>query len=178
MKYKIIQDTLCFGKDGEILSDVKAELLNIPILLEKGFIEEVKEDGKKWRAEKREEYYYVRDDGLVEKDKDSYSEIENYRYLTGNYFQTYKLAQQKRVRDLAIARVNNRIRELQGGEMSLEEIMGIDISKYEIYFDFNDNQYYSCKYTFSYYISVFLPIRTKEIAQQIIKEHKNDLDLI
>ena len=56
MKYKIIQDILCFGKYGEILSDTEEELLNISKLLEKGILEEVKEEGKKLREDYKEEY--------------------------------------------------------------------------------------------------------------------------
>ena len=184
MKYKIIQDNLRFGEEGEILPDAEAELLNIPILLEigiflleKGYIEEVKEDWKRWRADRDKLYYYLGEEGEINHRKDDYNFYDDFRYDIGNYFKTQEEAQQKLDRDLAIARVNNRIRELQGGEVSREEMMDIEIYNWEIFYNVYDKKYdYSCSH--NYFLPILLPIRTKEISQQIIKECKYDLDII
>ncbi len=177
MKYKIIQDNLRFGEEGEILPDAEAELLNIPILLEKGFIEEVKEDWKRWRAEIGERYYNVSADGEIEDFSEGDNKWNYYKYITGNYFKTQEEAQQKLDRDLAIARVNNRIRELQGGDMSVEEKINYWKRKYDIIYISPKKQYDWRLYN-DYHQFILLPIRTQEIAYQIIKECKDDLDII
>ncbi len=176
MKYKIIQDILCFGKYGEILSDTEEELLNISKLLEKGILEEVKEDWKRWRAEIGERYYNVSADGEIEDFSEGDNKWNYYKYITGNYFKTQEEAQQKLDRDLAIARVNNRIRELQGGEVSREEMM--DVSKYYIYYHSVNKEYWLDSWNFRVINSELLNIKDWEIGKQIIKECKDDLDII
>ena len=49
---------------------------------------------KRWRAEENEEYFTVRDDGYINKYVDIYSTDDDYKYNLGNYFRTYKEAEE------------------------------------------------------------------------------------
>ena len=180
-KYKVLKKHTIDFTIGEIRTDGNLfnsqEDLSIEKLIEKGIIEEVKEDWKRWRAEIGERYYNVSADGEIEDFSEGDNKWNYYKYITGNYFQTREQAQQKLDRDLAIVSVNNRIRELQGGEVSREEMMDIEIYNWEIFYNVYDKKYdYSCSH--NYFLPILLPIRTKEISQQIIKECKDDLDII
>lgn len=73
---------------------------------------------KRWRAEENEEYFTVRDDGYINKYVDIYSTDDDYKYNLGNYFRTYKEAEEvlkskewqefwEKVRNGEIGGVNN-----------------------------------------------------------------------
>ncbi len=177
-KYKITElgETSKYKK-GQIITEEDFDISWIELGIKIGCMEEVKEDWKRWRADRDKLYYYLGEEGIINDRRDDYNFYDDFRYDIGNYFQTQEQAQQKKDRDLAIARVNNRIRELQGGEVSREEMMDIEIYNWEIFYNVYDKKYdYSCSH--NYFLPILLPIRTKEISQQIIKECKDDLDLI
>ena len=173
-KYRTIKDHQFTFTKGEIDTEETLKELDIPKLIEQGIIEEVKDECKRWRAKYNDKYYTIKSGGCVDYFYEISEYIDDCNYLTGNYFQTRELAQQKLDRDLAICRVNDRIRELQGGEISMEEMMDYKIKKYYLYYSL-----YRKEYDFTFIIpSIIIAIRTKEISQQIIKECKDDLDLI
>ena len=49
---------------------------------------------KRWRAKENEEYFTIRDDGYINKYVDIYSTDDDYKYNLGNYFRTYKEAEE------------------------------------------------------------------------------------
>ena len=49
---------------------------------------------KRWRAKENEEYFIIKDDGYINKYVDIYSTDDDYKYNLGNYFRTYKEAEE------------------------------------------------------------------------------------
>lgn len=49
---------------------------------------------KRWRAKENEEYFTIRDDGYINKYVDIDSTDDDYKYNLGNYFRTYKEAEE------------------------------------------------------------------------------------
>ena len=49
---------------------------------------------KRWRAKENEEYFTIKDDGYINKYVDIYSTDDDYKYNLGNYFRTYKEAEE------------------------------------------------------------------------------------
>ena len=176
-KYKTIKDHQFTFTKGEIDTEETLKELDIPKLIEQGIIEEVKEDWKKWRAKYNDKYYTIKSGGSVVCLYEISQPEDYFNYLTGNYFKTREQAQQKKDRDLAIARVNNRIRELQAGEMSMEEMMNREISKYYLYYSLYQKEYDFTFYN-NFHQSIIIAMRNIKISEQIIKECKNDLDVI
>ena len=78
--------------------------LNVPFIIENIYIEELKRTVdeynekygilKRWRAKENEEYFTIRDDGYINKYVDIYCTDDDYKYNLGNYFRTYKEAEE------------------------------------------------------------------------------------
>ena len=49
---------------------------------------------KRWRAEENEEYFTIKDDGHINRYVDIYCTDDDYKYNLGNYFRTYKEAEE------------------------------------------------------------------------------------
>lgn len=49
---------------------------------------------KRWRAKENEEYFTIKGDGYINKYVDIYSTDDDYKYNLGNYFRTYKEAEE------------------------------------------------------------------------------------
>lgn len=68
---------------------------------------------KRWRAKTNEEYFTIKDDGYINKYVDIYSTDDDYKYNLGNYFRTYKEAEEvlksKEYRDFWSKVRNNKI---------------------------------------------------------------------
>ena len=184
-KYKITElgETSKYKK-GQIITEEDFDISWIELGIKIGCMEEVKEEGKeevkdegkRWRADRDKSYYYLGEEGIINDRRDDYNFYDDFRYDIGNYFQTEELAQQKLDRDLAICRVNDKIRELQGGEMSMKEL--VDVSKYYIYYHSVNKEYWLDSWNFRVINSELLNIKDWEIGKQIIKECKDDLDII
>lgn len=56
-------------------------------------LEEKKPSRKRWRAEKNQEYWYIRSDGDVDDDIELHYEMDNWKYSIGNYFKTKEEAE-------------------------------------------------------------------------------------
>ena len=48
----------------------------------------------RWRAKENEEYFTIKDDGYINKYVDIYCTDDDYKYNLGNYFRTYKEAEE------------------------------------------------------------------------------------
>lgn len=141
-KYKITElgETSEYKKD-QIITEKDFPIYWIELGIKIGCIEEVKEEGNRWRARNGEDFYYIGAYGKCNLRTERYLPETDYLYITGNYFKTPEQAQQKLDRDLAIARVNDRIRELQGGEISMEELMDNIKPKYYIHYIMSNKEY-------------------------------------
>lgn len=131
---------------------------------------------KNWRAEKGEDYYFIDYYGEVEIEKEDFQEIDDYHFNTLNYHRTKKLAQAYLDKQIAIGRVTRAIWTANDGwEADLEE--GTDC-KYSFYYHLK-NKEIKIDYDSIFISSFTLPyIKTEEIAEQIKKDHKEDLELI
>ncbi len=136
-------------------------------------ITEPKQSFKRWRAENGGEYFFVDSCGFVESGYDSNHTAENYRHLTGNYFQTREEAESHKARQEAIGRVTHAIVEAnEGWEPEDDDIMWT--------ISWNTNGYRPLNLMHN---STMLPVlfpwmNTRGIALSIISSHKEDLDLL
>ena len=139
-------------------------------------ITEPKQSFKRWRAKKGQPYFYVDGMGEIIRVDDIYDSIDNYRYLTFNYFPTREEAESYKARQEAIGRVTHAIIEAnEGWEPNWED--GTQI-KYRIIYlhsiedlEVNNDAVEQNIVTVPY-------CRTNGIALSIISSHKEDLDLI
>lgn len=127
---------------------------------------------KRWRAKKGEEYFYLLPGSALSIDNENWYDCDNWRFDIWNYFKTKEEAEQARDRQLAIMRVNDRIDELnQGWEHNN------NWKRCYIYFwdKFQVDYYNIGRYNNPLIIK---HCKTEEIANQIIAEMKDDLNLI
>lgn len=137
---------------------------------------------KDWRAEKGDYYYYVDDLGEVDGDEEEVYDSDDYRYTTGNYFQTKEEAEAYRdeqlangPRNKAIRRVNARIKELNDGWVA--DWSDTDQKKFTIYWA-SAVKDFSVTYDDDIFCLSLSYIKSQEIANQIIDEMRDDLLVI
>ena len=139
------------------------------------YIEPEKKEYKRWRAEKWEYYYRIKNDGSIDDIQEELDNIDYWVYNIGNYYQTEEEATKERYKRLAIVRVNDAI-------LSLNEWWKPDWKddeeKYSIIYErkydgfaIANNSYTKRDLSISY-------MKSEEIADKIIKEHQEDLKLI
>lgn len=133
---------------------------------------------KNWRAEKGGGYYYVDDCGEIECDTESFYSEDNYRYTTGNYFQTKKEAIAHRDRQLAIGRVTHAIIEANDG---WEPDWGTGVEgKYSIYYSHDDKKFRVANW-FSKHLQHLQNIpycKSEELLEKIKDDYQDDLRVI
>lgn len=119
------------------------------------------------------ERYYLSTSLEIDYNIEANDEIDNSFYNYWNYYRTEEEAEKARDKQLAIVRVNDRIDELN--EWWLHDTISTEA------------KYYICSYWSEYIIDAcfyegysfnFKYMKTRKIAQQIIDEMKDDLDLI
>lgn len=131
---------------------------------------------KPWRAEVGQPYWNARDWGFVSFMTETECELNDYHYLTGNYYRTREEAEKALERQKAIGRVTHRIYELNDGwepDWSDE-----NQEKYNIHYDHEVEEF---DWSIGRYLNpqFILPnMASQEIANQIIAEMKDDLRLI
>ncbi len=77
---------------------------SIPKFIENEYVEDLKQVidlvndlygiQKRWRAKENEEYFTIKDDGHINRYVDIYCTDDDYKYNLGNYFRTYKEAEE------------------------------------------------------------------------------------
>lgn len=85
-----IEDSYKNIREFELITDEQKKLLE-------NFVDCVnKEYGiiKRWRAKENEEYFTIKDDGHINRYVDIYCTDDDYKYNLGNYFRTYKEAEE------------------------------------------------------------------------------------
>lgn len=128
---------------------------------------------KRWRGCQKQEYWAINDkDGHILAFEEWGDEMDNYRYITGNYFKTEEEAEEykenfitkQKLKDLAL-RLNKGV-EFDWKDMSQ--------GKYFIYYLYNQGLRYHCA-TRSHYVGQiycldenFLHIATQEIGEEAL----------
>lgn len=80
-------------KDTLILAYAKRTLDKFPNILTDWFEEIEESKNKRWRAEYGEGYWYVSDGGYICRGTEDRHDVDDHRFLTGNYFKTRKEAE-------------------------------------------------------------------------------------
>ena len=126
--------------------------------------------GKAFRAERGGEYWMVHIDGNVEKMNERGGAVDNYLYLTGNYFRTEAEAIAYKALQEATGRVTHAINEANGGW----EPDGTH-SKWSFFL--NDNHFHTD--VDMHNINAYtLPYLKPDTAEKILEEHEEDLRVI
>lgn len=131
---------------------------------------ELKEEkNKPWRAEEDGCYWRLFSDGTKYRVTDLRIDVDNYNYLTGNYSQTEAGIDAHKASQLAIGRVTHAILEANGE---------FDQSSYQLVITPNGklDGYAHAKGVI--FAGVLPAISSREVAEQIIKDHEADLKLI
>lgn len=155
----------------------KKEILLEKIEELKKEIEEIdKKNDLNWRVKNGERYWCITTNGEIASLNDTDHFYDDYRWETGNYFKTEVEAEVYKDRQLAVGRINRRINELNAGW--IPNWKDIDEKKWNIY-KLSPYLEYMSSYTSDYQECLLLNYcKTEEITEQIIKGHKEDLDLI
>ena len=165
-EYKVDNDII---RAGETICSSDCVLEADSFLLENGFIEEVKED-KRWREDKNGKYFAVDGEGDVMEYFECNHYVDNFRYLTGNYFKTQEEAQSYKGKLIATQRLTDIINEKNGDWVADWE--NVEERKYSIGEHVID-------FTFILKTFSLLPyIKSQEICEEIIRDHKDLLDAI
>ena len=133
-------------------------------------IEKLKSFNKKGRVNKWETYYFINSclEAIQEIETENIEDEKRWEYW--NYYKTKEEVAQIRDRQLAIVRVNNRIKELNEWFVFNENVEKYNIYHYKKFY-INEDFLYKTS-------SIINPCKTYNIAQQIISEMKDDLNLI
>lgn len=67
---------------------------------------------KRWRAEYQGWYYYISNNGYITPEREDFHLIDDYRYNTGNYYQTREEAEKARNKQLLLQRYSDFIYEI------------------------------------------------------------------
>lgn len=148
-------------------------------LVKAGYVK-AKKEHKRWRGEDTESYYFTTpaSDNPIESCDELNDDWDNFRYETGNYYQTEELAQAALDRQLALVRVNDRILELNEGWEPEKENSGavkwlIGCERHRGRLLLSAGQW------FSFDLGTKIDcIKNKYVAEQIISECKDDLKVI
>lgn len=130
----------------------------------------------RWRAEKGDTYFVVCELFRIMDFIEYGNELDDFRYLVRNYFSTEEECENYIKREKAIARVSDAIDERNGGWVP---DWGNDDKKFDICFDREEKEFDS-DYTDGDYqfISILPYIKSKEIAESIIRDFEGDLKVI
>lgn len=140
------------------------------------YIEPEKKEYKRWRAEKWEYYYRIKNDGSIDDIQEELDNIDYWVYNIGNYYQTEEEATKERYKRLAIVRVNDAILSLN--EWWKEEWNNRGQEKWCIMYN-NDKKLFESGFnTYMIEWNLLYRIKSEEIADKIIKEHQEYLKLI
>lgn len=150
--------------------EIKRLLKENPELLEeKGY--------KLWRAEKGSRYWYVPGDGSVDWSYEEKDSVDDFRYLTGNYFATKEEAEAHKARLEAIGRVTHAILEAnEGWEPDWSD--EIEEKYYLYYSHFGDNEFDWGEIGLLQETQTLPFAKSSEIVKTIIAEYEDDLRII
>ncbi len=190
-KYKLLKD-LPFSKTGDIWTTHDGEKFGLytlsvhapkwqceflkQIISNTEWFEEIKEqEFKRWRATVWETYYYIHHSGICESHRETYDNIDDFYYYTGNYFKTEEKAKIAKKLLLAKTRVKDYAFRVNEGWKSDWE--NKDTGKYFIDYDI---RIYMYRVSWSHSIFNFGQVYFKsyELAEKAIEDLRQDLDVI
>lgn len=146
--------------------EIKRLLKENPELLEeKGY--------KLWRAEKGSRYWHVPGDGSVDWSYEEKDSVDDFRYLTGNYFATKEEAEAHKARLAAIGRVTHAILAAnEGWEPDWSD------EKYYLFYNHFWNEF-DWGVMERHQDAQTLPFaKSRKIVETIISEYEDDLRII
>ena len=146
----------------------------VSITLTQDQIDSITPKGR-WKPDIWQDYYSFFNADIK---KYTFSNLQSDRIIValGNCYQTEKLAYKAATKQIAIVRVNDRIDELNNGWVA--NWRDKEESKYTIFYDNSADIYSIYSNALTKDCLILSDMATEEIAKQIIKEMKNDLDLI
>jgi hypothetical protein len=123
---------------------------------------------KRWRAEMGGKYYLITDQGCASGSNDLRTDIDNFRYISGNYFKTREEAEKYRDRLVLLQELKDFAEgyEFQDGQKN-----------YYIYYDYKDNKFIVGLYSMVQGISNVY-FKTYEKADEAIKHFGDRLKLL
>ena len=140
------------------------------------YIEPEKKEYKRWRADYLDPYSTIDIDWSIQCFFEKWDKEDNFLYSIHNYFQNEKEAIKERDKRLAIVRVNDAILSLN--EWWKEEWNNRGQEKWYIVYN-NEKKLFESVYNLYFKEWTLLSkIKSEEIADKIIKEHKEGLKLI
>ena len=130
---------------------------------------------KPWRAEDGDEYFMIwskRNCLIVYEHNDDY---DDYKYLTGNYYQTKEKAEQANLISEAKGRLNFKMLELNEGWTP--DWADDQQNKYSLYHDHLSKKWKIVYYSLlQHFVWPYFP--TKQLANQFREEMESDLNLM
>jgi len=132
----------------------------------------------RWRTEKDGIYWSMFGDGGVRRSTETGDDIDNSRYATGNYFKTGEEAKAYKEYLLALQKLKDAIAEVNGDWKPDWESDENAKKGYEIYWNFISEIWKISSAVYSPALQVFPHIKSKELAEQIIKDYEKELNIV
>lgn len=138
---------------------------------------EPKKEYKRWRAEEGKNYWYIDSSNIITciYDRENNHYTDNYRYKSGNYYETRDLSQKALVKYIALTELNDIIMEKNEGWVA--DWVSVN-EKVAINYDHLSGGFIVQAYACVRVNPFILEIKSEEIAEYIIKNHKDLLDTI
>lgn len=155
-------------KDTLILAYAKRTLDKFPNILTDWFEEIEESENKRWRAKYGKKYWYLCDYGIAFSNTERGNDIDDFRYIVGNYSKTEKEAEN--YQEYLIAR-QVLLDDAEGGKFS--DSYGAWYAIYSLIV-----KDYRTTYTFSCYFPGVIYFRTGKALKKSLKIHKAQWEIV
>lgn len=155
-------------KDTLRLAYHKETLEKNPEILKNWFEEVEESENKRWRAKYGKKYWYLCDYGIAFLNTECGNDIDDFRYIVGNYSKTEKEAEN--YQEYLIAR-QVLLDDAEGGKFS--DSYGAWYAIYSLIV-----KDYRTKYTFSCYFPGVIYFRTGKALKKSLKIHKAQWEIV
>lgn len=155
-------------KDTLRLAYHKETLENNPEILKDWFEEIEESENKRWRAKYGKKYWYLCDYGIAFSNTECGNDIDDFRYIVGNYSKTEKEAEN--YQEYLIAR-QVLLDDAEGGKFS--DSYGAWYAIYSLIV-----KDYRTTYTFSCYFPGVIYFRTGKALKKSLKIHKAQWEIV
>lgn len=155
-------------KDTLRLAYHKKTLENNPEILKEWFEEIEESENKRWRAKYGKKYWYLCDYGIAFSNTECGNDIDDFRYIVGNYSKTEKEAEN--YQEYLIAR-QVLLDDAEGGKFS--DSYGAWYAIYSLIV-----KDYRTTYTFSCYFPGVIYFRTGKALKKSLKIHKAQWEIV
>lgn len=155
-------------KDTLILAYAKRTLEKFPNILTDWFEEIEESENKRWRAKYGKKYWYLCDYGIAFSNTECGNDIDDFRYIVGNYSKTEREAEN--YQEYLIAR-QVLLDDAEGGKFS--DSYGAWYAIYSLIV-----KDYRTTYTFSCYFPGVIYFRTGKALKKSLKIHKEQWEIV